>query len=94
MSTPHDFSADALRQPDSQGRIAIGRKHAGEMFAMSEQPNGDILLRPVVVMHKREKWLFENQAALAMVKRGLDDLKQGQLVDRPAFPPLGDEQED
>ncbi len=44
-------------------------------------------------MHKREKWLFENQPALGMVKRGLDDLKQGQLVDRPALPPLGDEQE-
>ena len=43
-----------LRKPDAQGRIAIGKQHANETYSVEEQPNGDILLRPVVVLHKSD----------------------------------------
>lgn len=91
MATKTTGFTGELRRPDSQGRIAIGKEHADETYAVEKLPNGDILLRPVVVMHKREAWLFANQDALASVKRGLDQAASGRTHDLGSFAADGDE---
>jgi hypothetical protein len=40
-----------LLRPDSAGRILIGKENVDKLFAVLPQPNGDILLSPVVVRH-------------------------------------------
>jgi hypothetical protein len=79
------FAGQELRKPDSQGRIAIGKENADETYAVEKQASGDILLRPVVVIHKQEAWLFKNQDALASVKRGLEDAAAGRTHDLGSF---------
>ena len=85
MATKTQGLSGELRRPDSQGRIAIGKEHADETYAIEKLSNGDILLRPVVVMHKREAWLFGNEAALASVKRGLEQAAAGKTHDLGSF---------
>ena len=67
-----------VRQPDSAGRIVIGKKYRDKQFSVQPQPNGDILLSPVVVRHEREAWLYENPETMASVKRGLDQSGRGE----------------
>ena len=88
-----DLTGLELRKPDAQGRIAIGKEHVNETYAVDRQPNGDILLRPVVVIHKEESWLFSNQEALASVKRGLRDASEGKTNDVGSFAQYGDEED-
>jgi hypothetical protein len=80
-----EFSGQEIRKPDAQGRIIIGKEHADENYAVEKQSNGDILLRPVTVIHKREAWLFANHLALQSVKRGLDDAAAGRINDLGTF---------
>jgi hypothetical protein len=74
-----------IRQPDSAGRIIIGKAFRGKLFSVQPQPNGDILLSPVVVRHEREAWLFENAEALASVRRGLEQSARGETHDLGDF---------
>ncbi|MHB8638101.1 MAG: hypothetical protein ACYC96_16715 [Fimbriimonadaceae bacterium] len=92
MATKTTGFTGELRRPDAQGRIVIGKEHADETYAVEKQPSGDILLRPVVVMHKREAWLFANQDALASVKRGLEQAATGAKHDLGSF--AGDTDDD
>lgn len=78
-------SGQELRKPDAQGRIVIGKEHVDETYTVEKQNNGDILLRPVVVIHKQEAWLFKNQDALASVKRGLKQAAEGKTHDLGSF---------
>ena len=79
------FMGQELRKPDAQGRIAIGKEYADETYSVEHGMDGDIILRPVVVMHKREAWLFANPEALASVKRGLKQAAQGETYDLGDF---------
>jgi hypothetical protein len=67
-----------VRQPDSAGRIIIGKQYRGKQFAVQPQPNGDILLSPVVIRHEREAWLYENPEAMASVLRGIGQSARGE----------------
>lgn len=66
-----------LRQPDSAGRIVIGRQYKDKQFAVEELPNGDILLQPVVIRHEREAWLYENPEAMAALDLALAQSAKG-----------------
>ena len=72
------MAGKTLRQPDSAGRIIIGRQHMDKQFAVEELPNGDILLQPVVIRHEREAWLFENPEVMAALDRALDQSANGE----------------
>lgn len=86
---------ERLRKPDSQGRIAIGKEFAGETYLVDPQSNGDIILRPYIVMPKREAWLFANQDALASVKRGITEAERGDVHDLGSFAQkIGDDQDE
>lgn len=79
------FDGQVLKKPDAQGRISIGKEHAGETYAVQKQKNGNILLSPVTVIHKREAWLFNNREALDSVKRGISDASEGKTSDMGSF---------
>lgn len=79
------FAGQELRKPDSQGRIVIGKEHIDETYAVEKRPSGEIVLTPVVVIHKQEAWLFANQNALASVKRGLEQAAAGKTNDLGSF---------
>jgi len=64
-------------QSDSKGRVALGRLFANKMFRVSEQPDGNVLLEPVVTVHEREAWFFQNPEVQAMVQEGIRQSREG-----------------
>lgn len=80
----HISDAD-LRRPDNAGRINIGKENCGKIFAVQPQPDGNILLSPVVVMHEREAWLFNNPEALASVRKGIEESAKGKGTSLGSF---------
>jgi hypothetical protein len=62
---------------DSKGRVTLGPPHANRTFRISAEPNGNLILEPVVVVHEREAWLYRNPEAMAMVRKGIEQSKKG-----------------
>ena len=83
-----------LKKPDSAGRITIGKEYKDKLFAIQRQPNGDILLSPVVVRHEREVWLYDNKEAMESVLRGIEQSGRGETHDLGSFAQYAEDDED
>ncbi len=63
------MSAKLLKvRPDSKGRISLGSSitHGVSSYTVIRE-NDRIILEPNIDIPAKEKWLFENKAALAQV---------------------------
>jgi len=89
-----NFLDAELKRSDQAGRITIGREFRDKLFAVQAQPNGDILLSPVVVRHERESWLFDNKEALESVRRGLEQSARGETHNLGSFAQFAEEDEE
>lgn len=73
-------------RPDAKGRINLGKLAQGvSSFRARRLEDGNILLEPFTEIPAREKWLFENEAALGAVKSGLEQAASGQTRDLGSF---------
>lgn len=73
-------------RPDSKGRITLGAFAAGvSSFRIHQEVDGRLILEPFKEIPAREAWLFENQAALKKVRKGLQDAAAGKLSRRGDF---------
>jgi hypothetical protein len=72
---------------DDRGRIALGAAEREKTYAISRNAVGQILLTPVAMIPEYELWLWQNPAALAGVRQGLDDAASGRtkVVDFAAY---------
>jgi hypothetical protein len=61
---------------DASGRLCLGKEFANKMFSL-QMRQGNIELVPVQVVPEKEAWLYKNSEALAAVKQGLKQAKQG-----------------
>lgn len=73
---------------DDKYRICLGSFLSKEereqlsSFRVSRQEDGRIVLDPFVEIPAREKhWIYKNPKALASLKKGIEDAKNGRLVD-------------
>lgn len=79
-------------KPDVKGRIYLGKLAEGVSgFAVKVDKHHRIILDPLVEIPAREKWLFDNKAALKSVKQGIEDAKGGKLHDLGSFAQYMDE---
>lgn len=86
------MSAYHLR-PDSKVRIILGKLAKGvSSFLASYDEQNRIVFEPLVEIPAREKWLFENKAALKQVKQGLEDSAKGRIKSRGSFAKYKDEE--
>jgi hypothetical protein len=88
------YNKMALKQPDKAGRINIGKEFLGKTFLMELQPDGNIVLSPVVVRHEREEWLYNNPEAMGMVRLGLEQSARGEGVSLGSFAQFATEEDD
>ena len=73
-------------KPDVKGRICLGKLAEGvSSFTVQVDKHHRIILEPQVEIPAREKWLFDNKAALKSVKQGIEDAKTGKLHDLGSF---------
>lgn len=69
-----------LNSSDSKGRVALGTVNANKLWQVEEQPDGSILLTPMVAVPEREVWFYKNPEAQAMVQQGLEQSRAGETV--------------
>ena len=68
---------------DSKGRITIGPEYVNKQFNIIENEDGSILLEPLVTIPLREKWLWENKAALSKFVNGIKAANEGTFSEDP-----------
>jgi len=75
----------AAKKIDSKGRLLLGEKFAGSIVIVEERENGELVIKPAIVIPAHEKWLFDNPAALNSVLVGLKQAREGKFVTSPSF---------
>ncbi len=68
-----------IRTVDGKGRVALGAAAAGRTVQVEETPDG-FAIRFCRVIPESEAWLWENEAALKRVLKGLAEAKAGDVV--------------
>lgn len=64
--------------PDDRGRITLGEMAKGvSSYSANVAQDGTITLTPMVEIPARERWLWENEGAMAMVRQGLAESAAG-----------------
>ncbi len=67
-------------RPDSKGRITLGKLAEGvSSFRVHRQSDGKVVLEPFAEIPLRERWLYKNPEAMAMVEEGLRDSAAGRV---------------
>lgn len=79
-------TSDITVRPDSKGRIALGAFAKGvSSFRVHKEESGRVVLEPFVEIPERERWLYKNPEALAMVEQGLRESAEGKTVRMGSF---------
>ncbi len=75
-------------------RAQFGDAASELRFTIHKNKAGQVLLSPATSVPLHEAWLFKNPAALASVRRGLEQAAAGELVDRGSFAQYADDELD
>jgi len=76
-----EFKEVAELKVDSKKRLALGKTpHPADSYRVYENELGEIVLVPLKTIPASEAWLYENEKALASLRRGLKDAKEGKLT--------------
>lgn len=68
-----------LKTIDDKGRLMLGREYAGRPVKVEDR-DGEVVLTFFQAVPEREAWLWENDRAIGMVERGLDQAARGELT--------------
>jgi hypothetical protein len=81
-------------RPDSKGRITLGPKVTDGVssYRVIREANNRIILEPQIEIPANEKWLFDNEIALAKVKQGLKDSAGKRVKSRGSFAKFKDDE--
>lgn len=64
--------------PDERGRVTLGELAKGvSSYTATWAADGTVTLTPMVEIPARERWLWDNKDAMAMVQRGLEQSASG-----------------
>jgi uncharacterized circularly permuted ATP-grasp superfamily protein len=73
-------SQDQTVRPDSKGRVALGAYAKGvSSYRIRQEKDGRLILEPYAEVPAGEAWLYKNKEALAKVRKGLKDAKEGKV---------------
>lgn len=76
-----DFSQVAEVRSDNKRRVMLKRvKKSFSMYRIYENSMGQIFLDPIVTIPASEAWLFSDKAALASVRKGIQESIEGKVV--------------
>ncbi|QDU82462.1 hypothetical protein Pla110_42190 [Polystyrenella longa] len=70
----------ATKTLDTKGRVTLGAKFAGQTVVIDDSDPTCITIRPMVLIPADEAWLYHNQTALGLVRKGLDDARSGNFA--------------
>ena len=73
------MEAERSKLVDHKGRLTLGARFAGRIVIIREESESVVTIELARVIPEREVWLYENQRALASVRRGLAQARAGKL---------------
>ena len=81
---------------DSRGRVSLGKAGAepGRRYRVEQQPDGVLLLIPVVSIPEREMIVWRNPELAQAIREGIDQAERGDTTDRGSFSQYADDQAD
>jgi hypothetical protein len=68
---------------DKKGRVVLGNGLAGRMVIINDADPDRIVITPAVAVPESEAWLYKNEEALNLVRKGLDQARKGQFSKVP-----------
>jgi hypothetical protein len=68
---------------DSKGRVALGKAFANSPVIVERISPTEVRIIKARVIPASEGWLWDNQQALGMVKRGFQQAKNRQFAENP-----------
>jgi len=68
---------------DARGRLTLGPKYANRLVILREHEGGALEIIPAEAVPAGEAWLHRNPKALASVRQGLAEARQGRFAQRP-----------
>lgn len=72
-----------IRLADNKGRIFLGSQFANVTFIIDDADPGQVVLKPAVAIPAKEAWLYKNETALELVRKGLAQAKKRQFAKSP-----------
>ena len=77
-----EFHEVTQTRVDAKRRVALGKSISAQItsFRVYRNAHGQIMLDPMVLIPAHEAWLFKNPQAARLVRQGLEDAKQGRLI--------------
>lgn len=71
------------RMSDNKGRVTLGAGLANRLVSVDQVNDCEFVVRLVRAIPESEAWLYENPAALASVRKGLQQARAGRTVKGP-----------
>ncbi len=68
---------------DSKGRVALGKEFANRPVIIQRVGPNEIRIIKARVIPEDEAWLWDNEEAMGMVKRGIKQAKRREFADGP-----------
>ena len=68
---------------DSKGRVSLGSEFAGRMVIIDINEGGSAIITPAVAIPERAAWLYSDQKAIGLLRRGLAEAVAGDFSDSP-----------
>lgn len=77
-----DFEEIAEVKVDSKNRVTLSKKNSklATSYRIYRNSIGQIILDPQVSVPAHEAWLFRNEDAKTLVRKGLQDARKGRLL--------------
>ncbi len=66
---------------DDKGRVTLGSQFAGQTVVIDLSDPDCILIKRVEMIPTREAWLYKNDTAIGLIRKGLDEARRGAFSD-------------
>lgn len=74
-----NFFEVAEVRPDIKRRVTLKHADLRKMYRVYENALGQMILDPLVMVPASEMWLYENKEAIASVRKGLKESREGKI---------------
>jgi hypothetical protein len=71
------------KNTDSKGRVTLGSHFANRDVIIEHRSADEVIVRLARVIPENESWLYKNPKALAAVRIGLEEAREGKVAEKP-----------
>ncbi len=80
---PTSSARTLTKTTDSKGRVVLGGRFANRAVIVEQLSETEVVVKLARVIPERESWLYRNPEALAAVRSGLSQAREGEITKGP-----------